>query len=93
MRYMVRLQAELQEVAQVFGTHLIVELFWHNSGQTAGTTGKAKAIEAMQIRLTGGMEQVFDIYYRMHVANYGWLGWAKMVHRQVLLMEENKQRR
>ena len=50
---------------------------WVNSGKTAGTTGKGKAIEAVQIRLTGGMDNLFDVYYRMHVAENGWLGWAK----------------
>ena len=44
---------------------------WVTSGKTAGTTGKSLAIEAMQIKLSGGMENYFDIYYRMHVANRG----------------------
>ena len=43
----------------------------------AGTTGQSKHIEAMRIRLTGEVAQYADVYYRMHVANFGWLGWAK----------------
>ena len=31
----------------------------------------------MRIRLTGEVAQYADVYYRMHVANFGWLGWAK----------------
>ncbi|MDQ9776242.1 hypothetical protein RF263_15820, partial [Acinetobacter baumannii] len=27
--------------------------------------------------LTGAAAGKFDIYYRVHVANIGWLGWAK----------------
>ena len=41
-----------------------------------GTTGKSLRIEAFWIRLTGKLEQEYDIYYRTHVQNYGWLGWA-----------------
>lgn len=44
-------------------------------GATAGYAGKQ--IEALRIRLTGGISQHFDVYYRVHVSNIGWLGWAK----------------
>lgn len=50
---------------------------WTNTGNIAGTTGQSKHIEAMRIRLTGEVAQYADVYYRMHVANFGWLGWAK----------------
>ena len=31
----------------------------------------------MRISLTGDIAKNYDIYYRVHVQNYGWLGWAK----------------
>lgn len=43
----------------------------------AGTTGRNLAIEAVQIRLTGAAESSFDIWYRVHSAEFGWLGWTK----------------
>ena len=46
-------------------------------GATAGTTGQAKAIEALQIQLTGEAAQYYDIWYRVHSDKVGWLGWAK----------------
>ena len=44
---------------------------------TAGTTGKSTQIEAVQIKLTGEMAEKYDVYYRAHSAEVGWLGWAK----------------
>jgi lipoprotein-anchoring transpeptidase ErfK/SrfK len=34
-------------------------------------------MEAVQIQLTGDLASVYDIYYRVHVQNIGWMGWAK----------------
>ncbi len=39
--------------------------------------GQNKAIQAVQLRLTGSAAIAYDIYYRVHSARYGWLGWAK----------------
>ncbi len=50
---------------------------WVQNGQIAGTTGHGKRLEAIQIKLTGEMEQTYDIYYRVHAQSFGWLGWAK----------------
>ena len=27
--------------------------------------------------MTGELAEKYDIYYRVHSANFGWLGWAK----------------
>lgn len=43
----------------------------------AGTTGQSKQIEAVQIKLTDRMAENYDIYYRVHSAEVGWLDWAK----------------
>lgn len=50
---------------------------WKKDGQMAGTSGEAKRLEAICIKLTGEMEKHYDVYYRVHAQSYGWLGWAK----------------
>ncbi len=50
---------------------------WKKDGEMAGTSGQAKRLEAICIKLTGEMEQHYDIYYRVHAQTYGWLGWSK----------------
>ncbi|MGN0362112.1 MAG: L,D-transpeptidase family protein [Bilifractor sp.] len=50
---------------------------WHNTGDFSGTTGRGLRMEAVQIRLTGEMSRFFDVYYRVHAQNFGWMGWAK----------------
>jgi uncharacterized protein YjdB len=43
----------------------------------SGTSGEAKRLEAIEIKLTGEMAEHYDVYYRVHAQTYGWLGWAK----------------
>lgn len=43
----------------------------------SGTVGKATSIEALKISLSGKVAEEYDIYYRVHVANIGWLGWTR----------------
>ncbi len=50
---------------------------WRNAGKMSGTHGQAKRLEAIQIRLTGQMEKMYDVYYRVHAQTYGWMGWAR----------------
>ncbi|MCL2807333.1 MAG: N-acetylmuramoyl-L-alanine amidase [Coriobacteriia bacterium] len=50
---------------------------WKNAGQTAGTTGQSKAIQAIQMRLSGNLANSYDVYYRTKVSGIGWLGWAR----------------
>ena len=47
--------------------------FFHENEQ-AGLIGKR--IEAIRIRLTENLAQKYDVYYRVHVATVGWMGWA-----------------
>ncbi len=42
-----------------------------------GTTGKGKAIEAIKLAIGGDIANNYDIYYRVHCQDYGWLDWAK----------------
>lgn len=46
-------------------------------GQMAGTTGQSKAIEAIEIRLTGDLAKNYDIIYRTYVKDLGWQDWVK----------------
>ena len=50
---------------------------WFRDGQMAGTSGRAKRLEAIRIALTGEMAEHYDVYYRVHAQTYGWLVWAK----------------
>ncbi len=50
---------------------------WQDWSSEGGTTGKSLRVEAMQIRLTGELAEHYDVYYRVHAQNYGWMGWAK----------------
>ena len=53
------------------------ETEWKSNGEMSGTQGQAKRLEAIQIMLTGDIANYYDVYYRVHAQNYGWLGWAK----------------
>jgi uncharacterized protein YjdB len=44
---------------------------WKSADQEAGTTGQAKAIQALQFRMTSGPSNAV-LKYRAHVANQGW---------------------
>ena len=48
-----------------------------SDGAVAGTTGQAKRMEAIKITLTDELVAHYDIYYRVHIQNIGWLSWAK----------------
>mgnify|MGYP003024195541 CR=1 FL=1 len=50
---------------------------WKKDGQTSGTEGQCKRLEAIQIKLTGEVAENYDVYYSVHAENFGWLGWAK----------------
>ena len=50
---------------------------WHRDGDTGGTTGQGLRLEAIQVRLTGEMAERYDVWYRVHAQNVGWMGWAK----------------
>ena len=47
---------------------------WKSNGGTAGTTGQNKRLEAIKMRLTGNVAKQYDIFYRVHAQDYGWLG-------------------
>ena len=47
-----------------------------SGGALAGTTGQGRAVECVKMRLTGGLSEYYDVWYRAYVQDYGWLGWA-----------------
>lgn len=49
---------------------------WRSAGYV-GTVGQGLAIQALELRINGPLANQYDIYYRVHSAGYGWLGWAK----------------
>ena len=46
---------------------------WTSNGRTTGTTGKSRHMEALEVKLTGGLAEHYDILYRVHVSNIGWM--------------------
>ena len=48
---------------------------YKTSGENIGIEGEN--IEAIKIRLVGDLEKKYDIFYRTHVSNVGWLSWTK----------------
>ena len=47
------------------------------SASEGGTTGQGRAVEAVHLRLTGSLSKDYDVYYRVHASNIGWMAWAK----------------
>lgn len=47
------------------------------SPSEGGTTGQGRAVEAVRLRLTGSLAKDYDVYYRVHASNIGWMAWAK----------------
>ena len=43
---------------------------------TAGTTGQSRAVEALRVRLSADLSARYTVWYRVHSAEFGWLGWA-----------------
>lgn len=50
---------------------------WSSKGSLSGTTNQSLRLEAIQIKLSGELANYYDVVYRVHAQDYGWLGWAK----------------
>ncbi|MBQ8131059.1 MAG: hypothetical protein IJ193_01045, partial [Bacilli bacterium] len=50
---------------------------WRKNGEMSGTSHESKRLEAIKIRLTGPVANSYDVYYRVHAQEFGWMGWAK----------------
>lgn len=53
------------------------ETGWKTNSTISGPNNASGHIEAIQVQLTGEMANKYDVYYRVHVSDYGWMGWAK----------------
>ncbi len=47
-----------------------------NEPDVMGVAGQGKRIEAIKVKLQSGFEDLFHVYYRLHVAQLGWLDWS-----------------
>ncbi len=50
---------------------------WHTNNEISGTSGQSLRLEGIQVKLLGEIANYYDVYYRVHCQDYGWLGWAK----------------
>ncbi|MGM0174285.1 GH25 family lysozyme [Enterococcus sp. DIV0800] len=53
------------------------ETSWKKNGEISGTTGQKRRVEALQVKLSGEAANKYDVYYRAHSENFGWLNWAR----------------
>lgn len=66
----VRVQAHVQDIGWPSNGS------WVGNGEMAGTTGRSKRIEAIRIKLSDDLTQDYSIWYRVHVAEIGWMAWT-----------------
>ena len=50
---------------------------YKSDGEMSGTEGLGLRLEAIKIKLDGNVSEAYDVYYRVHAQNIGWMGWAK----------------
>ena len=53
---------------------------WATTADTttyAGTKGESRRVELIQLRTSGQVEKLYDIYFRTYCEKFGWLNWAK----------------
>ena len=46
---------------------------WRTGDGSIGTTGRSLQLEAVRFRLTDELATKYDIQYRAHVQNIGWM--------------------
>lgn len=80
----VKLDAPVNDLGITYQTHIQnigweadTARGWKSNGAMSGTSGQSLRLEGIQIKLTGTNAEQFDVYYQVHVQNYGWLDWAK----------------
>lgn len=47
-----------------------------DAGEMAGTEGQSKRLESIRIKLTGELEDKYDVMYRVHCQTFGWTDWV-----------------
>ena len=75
------LSLKLKEGSGIEYRSHIQEIGWENNmirdGGTSGLPGSGLRIEAVQINLYGEMAKKYDVLYRVHVENIGWMDWMR----------------
>lgn len=71
------LGVEYQTHVQNIGWEAATEKGWSTSNGFSGTEGLGYRLEAIQIKLTGADADKFNVYYKVHAQNVGWMGWAR----------------
>lgn len=67
----------LDKVNVEYSVYIDGEWKKHVSDDTImGMVDQNKAIEAIKIRLVGENAEKYNVYYRTHVSNIGWMGWT-----------------
>ena len=69
-----------EKIDVMYNTH-IQDIGWEQDfskkdGQTSGTTGKEKRLEAIKIKLSSTSQNI-SVKYQVHVENIGWQNWKK----------------
>ena len=80
----IRIKTGIANLGVTYQTHIQnigweadTERGWKQDGETSGTEGLSYRLEAIQIKLTGTEAANYDIWYKVHAQNIGWMGWAK----------------
>ncbi|HCN86086.1 MAG TPA: hypothetical protein DIT14_04195, partial [Enterococcus faecalis] len=58
-----------------YSTH-VQSIGWQEkkkNGELSGTSGKKLRLEAIKINLSGDVSRYYDVYYRVHIQDKGWL--------------------
>ena len=81
--YAIRMEAlsiSLESLKGIEYRSHIQDIGWENDykkdGEVSGTTGRSLRLEAVQIKLNKQLSEEYDIYYRAHVADIGWMDWV-----------------
>ena len=73
----VNYQTHIQNIGWETGhKYMSVDDGHKSNGEMSGTQGKSLRLEGIEIELYGAVWGRYDLYYRVHVQDYGWLQWA-----------------
>lgn len=54
---------------------------WKKNGEICGSTGQSRALECIHLYLYAPeLRENYDLYYRVHIQDKGWLGWTESTH-------------
>ena len=75
------LKIKLDSVNGIMYQSHLQDIGWENKyvsdGKQSGTTGESRRLEAIKIKLSDELAKKYDVCYRAHVQNIGWMDWVK----------------